>query len=51
MQRLQDFMADAGTPSSSPNKYGAMSVVAEQRNMVTKLANFDKAFNNTATGK
>jgi hypothetical protein len=44
MQRLQDFMADAGTTSSSTRDYGTISIPAAQRDMVTKLADFDRTF-------
>ncbi len=51
MQRLQDFIADAGTNSCTNIYSGMTSVPAVQRQMATKLADFDKAFNDDSASR
>jgi len=48
MRRLQDFMADTGTTTSLTRDYGTISILTAQRDMATKLADFDRAFSTAA---
>jgi hypothetical protein len=53
MQRLQDFLASANRTSTNMSlspSYQAI-IEASRYRMTKKLADFDKAFNNIATGK
>ena len=46
-QRLKDFIADTGPPSTALDTFGRTTVVVARRRMAAKLDNFDRAFNIT----